>query len=117
MSERKKRILLLTIQPPGGSGVQGLIFTKLCKYLQESEWEFHFAGPSPALSSVLHGKTNFPADVATIERYQNKLLQKQPQKTLKPNKCSHRKRNNSPTTSFASLLRITLPHQFSLTVC
>ena len=62
MSERKKRILLLTIQPPGGSGVQGLIFTKLCKYLQESEWEFHFAGPSPALSSVLHGKTDFPAE-------------------------------------------------------
>ena len=62
MSERKKRILLLTIQPPGGSGVQGLIFTKLCNHLQASEWEFHFAGPSPALSSVLHGKTNFPAE-------------------------------------------------------
>jgi hypothetical protein len=61
MSLRKKRILLLTIQPPGGSGVQGLIFTKLCKYLQAGEWEFHFAGPSPDLSSVLHGKTDFPA--------------------------------------------------------
>jgi glycosyltransferase involved in cell wall biosynthesis len=62
MSERKKRILLLTIQPPGGSGVQGLIFTKLCKYLQAGEWEFHFAGPAPALSSVLHDKTYFPAE-------------------------------------------------------
>ena len=62
MSPRKKRILLLTIQPPGGSGVQGLIFTKLCPYLQQQDWEFHFAGPSPKLSSVLNGETGFPKE-------------------------------------------------------
>jgi len=62
MSQPQKRILLLTIQPPGGSGVQGLIFTKLCPYLQQQEWEFHFAGPSPRLSSVLHSESNFPKE-------------------------------------------------------
>ena len=62
MSQPQKRILLLTIQPPGSSGVQGLIFTKLCPYLQQQEWEFHFAGPSPRLSSVLHRESNFPTE-------------------------------------------------------
>lgn len=61
MSKKPKRILLLTIQPPGGSGVQALIFTKLSPYLQQREWEFHFAGPSPMLSSVLHSESGFPA--------------------------------------------------------
>ena len=51
--KRKKRILLLTIQPPGGDGVQSLIFTKLCPFLVASDWEFHFAGPSPELTSLI----------------------------------------------------------------
>ena len=47
-----KRVLLLMIQPPGGTGVQGLRYSKLFPYTQDSDWELHFAGPDPRLTSV-----------------------------------------------------------------
>lgn len=40
------------MQPPGGTGVQGLRYSKLYPYTLGSEWEFHFAGPSPQLTSI-----------------------------------------------------------------
>lgn len=55
-----KRILLVMIQPPGSSGVQGLIYNKILPYLDNSDWEFHFAGPSPRLTSVLVEKVGCP---------------------------------------------------------
>jgi len=48
-----KRILLVMMQPPGSSGVQGLIYNKILPFLELEGWEFHFAGPSPALASVM----------------------------------------------------------------
>lgn len=48
-----KRILLVMTQPPGSSGVMGLIYKKILPFLEDEGWEFHFAGPSPAGSSVL----------------------------------------------------------------
>lgn len=47
-----KRVLLLMIQPPGGTGVQGLRYSKLFPHTQSSDWELHFAGPDPQLTSV-----------------------------------------------------------------
>lgn len=49
-------------QPPGGTGVQGLRYTKLLPYLQNSDWEFHFAGPDPSLTSVLCEPTVCPTN-------------------------------------------------------
>ena len=40
------------IQPPGGAGVQGLRYSKLIPHMLDSDWEFHFAGPSPQLTSI-----------------------------------------------------------------
>jgi glycosyltransferase involved in cell wall biosynthesis len=57
-----KRALLVMIQPPGCSGVQALIYNKLLPFLEDSEWEFHFAGPSPELVSVLTEKLNYPTE-------------------------------------------------------
>jgi hypothetical protein len=57
-----KRILLIMSQPPGCSGVQGLIYSKLLPYLEARGWEFHFAGPSPELVSVLLEPANLPAE-------------------------------------------------------
>jgi hypothetical protein len=48
----KRRILFLMMQPPGGTGVQGLRYSKLYPYTLGSEWEFHFSGPSPQLTSI-----------------------------------------------------------------
>jgi len=47
-----KRVLLLMIQPPGGTGVQGLRYAKLFPHTLGGEWELHFAGPDPRLTSV-----------------------------------------------------------------
>lgn len=57
-----KRILLIMSQPPGCSGVQGLIYAKLLPYLESRGWEFHFAGPSPELISVLLEPSSLPAE-------------------------------------------------------
>ena len=51
-SKVKRRVLLLMSQPPGGTGVQGLRYTKLFPYTLNSDWQLHFAGPSPVLTSV-----------------------------------------------------------------
>ncbi len=59
-SHRPKRILILMAQPPGGTGVQGLLYTKLLPYLKNSNWEFHFSGPDPSLTSVLCEPTICP---------------------------------------------------------
>ena len=40
------------IQPPGGTGVQGLRYSKLFPYTQTGDWELHFSGPDPAQASV-----------------------------------------------------------------
>ena len=40
------------IQPPGGTGVQGLRYSKLFPHTLNSDWELHFAGPDPRLTSV-----------------------------------------------------------------
>ncbi len=55
-----KRILLVMMQPPGSSGVQGLIYNKILPYLEECEWEFHFAGPDPSMASVLTESVQCP---------------------------------------------------------
>jgi len=55
-----KRILLVMMQPPGSSGVQGLIYNKILPYLETNGWEFHFAGPSPFLASVLTESVDCP---------------------------------------------------------
>lgn len=57
-----KRALLVMIQPPGCSGVQALIYNKLLPFLEDSEWEFHFAGPDPELVSVLTETLNYPLE-------------------------------------------------------
>ena len=57
-----KRILLIMTQPPGCSGVQGLRYNKLLPYLESEGWEFHFAGPSPRLVSVLTESLDYPAE-------------------------------------------------------
>jgi glycosyltransferase involved in cell wall biosynthesis len=57
-----KRALLVMIQPPGCSGVQALIYNKLLPFLENSEWELHFAGPAPELVSVLTEKLDYPAE-------------------------------------------------------
>ena len=40
------------MQPPGGTGVQGLRYSKLFPYTESQGWELHFAGPAPQLASV-----------------------------------------------------------------
>lgn len=49
-------------QPPGCSGVMGHIYTKILPYLEDQGWEFHFAGPSPHLTSVLTEPVNCPPE-------------------------------------------------------
>jgi len=56
----KKRILLVMMQPPGSSGVQGLIYNKILPYLETYGWEFHFAGPAPELASVMTETVDCP---------------------------------------------------------
>jgi hypothetical protein len=55
-----KRILLVMMQPPGSSGVQGLIYNKILPYLEAYGWEFHFAGPEPELASVMTETVDCP---------------------------------------------------------
>jgi hypothetical protein len=57
-----KRILLIMSQPPGCSGVQGLIYNKILPYLDQGGWEFHFAGPSPRSISVQIEPLQYPAE-------------------------------------------------------
>lgn len=57
-----KRVLLVMAQPPGSSGVQGLIYNKILPYLEGHGWEFHFAGPSPEFSSVLCEQLAYPGE-------------------------------------------------------
>jgi len=57
-----KRILLIMSQPPGCSGVQGLIYNKILPYLEQCGWEFHFAGPSPQLISVQIEPLPYPSE-------------------------------------------------------
>ena len=56
----KKRILLVMMQPPGSSGVQGLIYNKILPYLETYGWEFHFAGPAPGLAAVMTETVDCP---------------------------------------------------------
>ncbi|MEI6616249.1 MAG: hypothetical protein WCL59_06675 [Cyanobium sp. ELA507] len=60
IADTVKRILLVMMQPPGSSGVQGLIYNKILPYLETSDWEFHFAGPSPELTSILAEEVDCP---------------------------------------------------------
>lgn len=57
-----RRVLLVMIQPPGCSGVQGLIYNKLLPYFEDQGWEFHFAGPAPWLFSVLTEELDYPPE-------------------------------------------------------
>ncbi|MEB3334523.1 MAG: hypothetical protein VKP70_06020 [Cyanobacteriota bacterium] len=61
-SSAVKRVLLVMIQPPGCSGVQGLIYNKLMPFYQEHGWEVHFAGPAPRLCSVLTEPLDYPPE-------------------------------------------------------
>ncbi len=45
--------LILTLQPPGGSGVQARRYAKLLPHLAAAGWDFHFVGPDPALDALL----------------------------------------------------------------
>ena len=47
-----RRLLLLSIQPPGASGVQAIRYAKLLAHLRVLGWEVHVLGPDPALDSV-----------------------------------------------------------------
>jgi hypothetical protein len=49
-------------QPPGCSGVMGHIYTKILPFLEDHGWEFHFAGPSPRLASVLTEHVDCPPE-------------------------------------------------------
>jgi hypothetical protein len=55
-----KRLLLVMIQPPGCNGVQASMFGKLLPFLEDNGWEFHFAGPSPQLFSVVVEPLDYP---------------------------------------------------------
>ncbi len=57
-----RRILMVMTQPPGCSGVQALRYNKLLPYFESQGWEFHFAGPSPPLVSVLTEPLDYPAE-------------------------------------------------------
>ncbi|MFN9629538.1 MAG: hypothetical protein ACK59A_04820 [Cyanobacteriota bacterium] len=58
----RKRVLLVMIQPPGCSGVQGLIYKKLLPFYHLHGWEVHFAGPAPWLCSVLSEPLDYPRE-------------------------------------------------------
>jgi glycosyltransferase involved in cell wall biosynthesis len=47
------RALILSLQPPGCSGVQARRYGKLLPHMAAAGWEFHFVGPDPSLDSVL----------------------------------------------------------------
>ena len=49
-------------QPPGCSGVMAHIYTKILPFLEDHGWEFHFAGPSPRLASVLTEYVDCPPE-------------------------------------------------------
>jgi hypothetical protein len=46
------RALILSLQPPGGSGVQARRYAKLLPHLTAAGWEFHVVGPDPRLDAV-----------------------------------------------------------------
>lgn len=46
------RALLLSLQPPGGGGVQARRYAKLLPHLPAAGWEFHVVGPDPWLDAV-----------------------------------------------------------------
>lgn len=46
------RALILSLQPPGGSGVQARRNAKLLPHLPAAGWEFHVVGPDPRLDAV-----------------------------------------------------------------
>ncbi len=47
-----RRALILSLQPPGGGGVQARRYTKLLSHLPAAGWEFHVVGPDPRLDAV-----------------------------------------------------------------
>jgi glycosyltransferase involved in cell wall biosynthesis len=50
------------MQPPGCTGVQALVCSKLLPFVESYGWEFHFAGPAPWLVSVLTEDLNVPRE-------------------------------------------------------
>ncbi len=46
------RALILSLQPPGGGGVQARRYAKLLSHLPAAGWEFHVVGPDPRLDAV-----------------------------------------------------------------
>lgn len=46
------RALILSLQPPGGGGVQARRYAKLLPHLPAAGWEFHVIGPDPRLDAV-----------------------------------------------------------------
>lgn len=44
--------LILSLQPPGGGGVQARRYAKLLPHLPAAGWEFHVVGPDPRLDAV-----------------------------------------------------------------
>ncbi len=46
------RALILSLQPPGGGGVQARRYAKLLPHLPAAGWEFHIVGPDPRLDAV-----------------------------------------------------------------
>ena len=46
------KALILSLQPPGGGGVQARRYAKLLPHLPEAGWEFHVVGPDPRLDAV-----------------------------------------------------------------
>lgn len=46
------RALILSLQPPGGGGVQARRYAKLLPHLPGAGWEFHVVGPDPRLDAV-----------------------------------------------------------------
>jgi hypothetical protein len=85
------------IQPPGCSGVQALIYNKLLPYLEDSGWEFHFAGPAPHLFSVLTETLQYPRERL---HYTNNVSFSH-RFSIKKNRCS----KNSPPFIFFGLLQ------------
>ncbi|MEA5441260.1 hypothetical protein [Cyanobium gracile] len=46
------RALILSLQPPGGGGVQARRYAKLLPHLPAAGWEFHVVGPDPRLDAI-----------------------------------------------------------------
>ena len=74
------RALILSLQPPGGGGVQARRYAKLLPHLTAAGWEFHVVGPDPKLDAVtpepLSGQEQFCHYSRRVSRSQRCAIRK-----------------------------------------